>query len=865
MRPPFALLAVALLTLLTAGARGADDIPMTTAMAISGIAGGGRTPLPHDALLLASLRAPLAPPAEGDTITLADGSTRAWSAVTAGDDGRIDPRAAAGGYLWWTVESDVPRIMLLDATGHRFAIVNGVPRAGDPYANGMLRVPVQLNAGANHILLAGGRSPIKAALTTPPADVFVESRDPTLPDLLKSNGTYEAGIVITNATNQWRSDVGILGELNVTEPYPASSPYRIPPASDPFSLHPPSKANEWGPYMPMTPIPPLASVKVPVRIARHYSTPRDHWVRPEPDVPTFLVTVRFGPEREHSHSHRFELTRRTVDQTHKRTFISGIDGSVQYYSVVPAAPARESTEPLGLILSLHGASVEASSQAAAYTAKDWAHIVCPTNRRPFGFDWEDWGRLDALEVLEREIHRLTPDPRRIHLTGHSMGGHGTWSIGSLFPGRFATVCPSAGWPEFWTYAGAADWPDPTPVQQMLRRAVNPSRTLEMLPNLAGAGVFILHGDADDNVPVGQARLMRERLAAFHPRFSYEERPGAGHWWGNQCVDWAPMMAFMRDSRLPEVRDLRRVSFITPSPAVSGRCHWIAVEAQQRPMEFSRIDAAIDPEQRRITVTTDNVLRFEVRPMPGGFVPPRTEPALLSGGEPVTVLVDGQTLESVPWPSDNILRFERDAAGAWAVAGGIAEGRRTAQQSGPFRNAFTNRFMLVVGTRGTPEENAWMLARARYDAETFRYRGNGSPRILTDEMATPEEVGSANVILYGHADANSAFGRFVSGDEVEVRRGRIRMGDRLVERDDAACMVVRPRAEWSFALVGIIGGTGVAGLRATDHLPIFLSGTGFPDWTILSPEVWSVGAGGIIGVGFFGDDWSVDPADSAWGD
>jgi len=856
MRTRPALLAVALLTLLTSHARAADDIPMTRALAIAGVAGGGRTPLPHDALLLASLRAPLAPPAEGDTLTLADGSTRAWSAVTANDDGRFDPRAAAGGYLWWTVEADAPRIMLLEAAGHRFAIVNGEPRAGDPYANGILRIPVQLNAGANHILLAGGRAPIKAALTTPPADVFVESRDPTLPDRLETGGTNYAGIVITNATNQWRCDVRILGRLNAVEADPASGPRKLDRAWKPI---------EWDPSVPVPPIPPLASVKVPVRIGQPYSMHHFRSTDPEAAAPTLLVTVLYGPAREHEHWHRFELARRTVDQTHKRTFISGIDGSVQYYSVVPAAPAPESTERLGLILSLHGASVEASSQAAAYTAKDWAHIVCPTNRRPFGFDWEDWGRLDALEVLEREIHRLTPDPRRIHLTGHSMGGHGTWSIGSLFPGRFASVCPSAGWPEFWTYAGAADWPDPTPVQQMLRRAVNPSRTLEMLPNLAGAGVFILHGDADDNVPVGQARLMRERLASFHPRFSYEERPGAGHWWGNQCVDWAPMLEFMRASRLPEVRDLRRVSFITPSPAVSGRCHWIAVEAQQRPMEFSRIDAAIDPEQRRITVTTDNVLRFEVRPMPGGFVPRRAEPALLSGGDPVTVVVDGQTLESASWPSDNILRFERDAGGAWAVAGGVAEGRRTAQQSGPFRNAFTNRFTLVVGTTGTPEENAWMLARARYDAETFRYRGNGSPRILTDALATRETVGSSNIILYGHADANSAFGMYLSGDEVEVRRGRIRMGDRMVERDDAGCMVVRPPAEWGFALVGIIGGTGMTGLRATDHLPIFLSGTGFPDWTILGPEVWSEGAGGIIGAGFFGDDWSVDPADSAWRD
>ena len=53
-----------------------------------------------------------------------------------------------------------------------------------------------------------------------------------------------------------------------------------------------------------------------------------------------------------------------------------------------------------LFLSVHGASVEATNQARAYAQKDWGHLVAPTNRRPYGFSWEDWGRMDALEVLE---------------------------------------------------------------------------------------------------------------------------------------------------------------------------------------------------------------------------------------------------------------------------------------------------------------------------------------------------------------------------------------------------------------------------------------------------------------------------------
>jgi len=45
---------------------------------------------------------------------------------------------------------------------------------------------------------------------------------------------------------------------------------------------------------------------------------------------------------------------------------------------------------------------------------------------------EDWGRMDAIEVLDHAMKALNPDSSRIYLTGHSMGGHGAWQIGATF-------------------------------------------------------------------------------------------------------------------------------------------------------------------------------------------------------------------------------------------------------------------------------------------------------------------------------------------------------------------------------------------------------------------------------------------------
>src|SRR5208282_5622821 len=150
-----------------------------------------------------------------------------------------------------------------------------------------------------------------------------------------------------------------------------------------------------------------------------------------------------------------------------------------YYAVVPALEraADSNVSRPGLVLTLHGANVEAIGQAQAYAPKPGLHIVAPTNRRPYGFDWEDWGRLDAMEVLGLAQKEFKTDPLRTYLTGHSMGGHGTWHVGVTFPDRFAAIAPSAGWISFATYAGGMRRPqNPTPMEAVLARAGLPSET-----------------------------------------------------------------------------------------------------------------------------------------------------------------------------------------------------------------------------------------------------------------------------------------------------------------------------------------------------------------------------------------------------
>jgi predicted peptidase len=141
------------------------------------------------------------------------------------------------------------------------------------------------------------------------------------------------------------------------------------------------------------------------------------------------------------------------------------------------------------------------------------------------------------------VKRFNPDPARIYLTGHSMGGHGTWFLGATYPGKWAAIAPCAGYPTLLAY-GSADGKIPQPkensLEQTILRSGNGSNVIELARNYGAGGVYVFHGDADSTVPVLFARQMREVLGAFHNDFSYYEYPGGSHWWSNESVDWDPL-------------------------------------------------------------------------------------------------------------------------------------------------------------------------------------------------------------------------------------------------------------------------------------------------------------------------------------
>jgi poly(3-hydroxybutyrate) depolymerase len=153
-----------------------------------------------------------------------------------------------------------------------------------------------------------------------------------------------------------------------------------------------------------------------------------------------------------------------------------------------------------------------------------AIVVAPLGRGTLmGFD--GLGERDVLRVLDDVRRAYHVDPARISLTGLSMGGGGTWTIGLRHPELFAALAPVCGVTDVRPRVPPAD------------RALYDMAALEALSppafaeNAAGLRVFIFHGADDRVVPVTDSRRMAERFRALGwlgKTVSYTEYPSVDH-------------------------------------------------------------------------------------------------------------------------------------------------------------------------------------------------------------------------------------------------------------------------------------------------------------------------------------------------
>ena len=620
-----------------------------------------------------------------------------WSARTPTAGGKLGnfPQSTKGPYMVWAaarVKLTAPAHLMVMSAPTYEVWINGKMRPGDVYGSRKPYIALPAAAGDNLVVVryyVRQSTNAYALLQTTTDELVINEKDMTYPELpVGDAGEVCLGTPVLNLTATAALPLTVKVVANqyfqeTTRTYPGLAPHAVTQVA--FSLKPKAAFTKAGEE---------------VTVKLHLESP----------------ALKYAYERE--------IKLKTVDNNtaYRWTRFSRVDNSCQYAGVLPPK-SFDKTKKYALILSLHGAGVEAIGQAKSYAQKDWAYVVAPTNRRPYGFDWEVWGRKDAIEALDHAMATFNIDPTKVYLTGHSMGGHGTWHVGVTTPGRFAAIAPSAGWCSFYTYGGGSK-----PTGSFARSQAH-SDTTVYLQNLKRRGVYILHGGADTNVPTSEGKNMYALAQKVTSDVTYYEEAGMGHWWdkdktkaGVDCVDWGPMMDFFKARTLdPTELDF---DFLTPGPWYSDEHSYVSIRSQTDLSKDARIVSA--KTGTTVALTTTNVRGMI---LDGAALKKKGVTALTVDGKAVT-LVDGDI--------------------KWGTQAGKAPG-----MYGPFNEVMYKPFCLVYDDSGDGAAAQY----AAYVASNWAVVGNGHACAIPASKLNTASTSGYNLI-------------YVGGDSTAIKEGTL---------------------------------------------------------------------------------------------
>jgi len=341
-------------------------------------------------------------------------------------------------------------------------------------------------------------------------------------------------------------------------------------------------------------------------------------------------------------------------------------------------------------------------------------IATPYARGTMGY--RGIAEKDVYDVLADVERRFPVDEDRVYLTGISMGGGGALWLALTRPGLWAAVAPVC--------------PAPIPAAE------------ELAGNALNLPIRLFHGDLDPIVSVDSSRAWHRRFLDLAVPADYIEYPGVRHnawdqaYRGGAIFDW--FSKFRRD-RFPQ-----RVRFTTRSYRYDS-AYWVRIDGLT-PGTPASIDA-VWTGKTTLEVDTQNVDAFTVslEQLPDA---------------PVAVTIDGVPLRV---KAAAALSFIKTAT-RWRE-GFYTPPAKQPGAEGPIAEAVAARQIYVYGSGGAPSPADFEARRQRAETaaawSTVRRKLSLALAVKPDTAVTEADIESADLVLFGTAETNSAIARFAS--------------------------------------------------------------------------------------------------------
>jgi poly(3-hydroxybutyrate) depolymerase len=449
------------------------------------------------------------------------------------------------------------------------------------------------------------------------------------------------------------------------------------------------------------------------------------------------------------------------------------------------------------------------------------------------------GEEDVVGAMEW-VRRMFPvDPRRVSITGPSMGGTGTAWVAFRYAERFAAAAPLCGYHSYFIRGDMAG----KNLRPWERLQAEERSTTHWAFNGLHLPLYVVHGTRD--LPVENSGVLIDRYKSLGYSL-LEEHPDEGHnvwqptYEGLQGLRW--LTSFTRPA------NPTRVAFRSNNLRYD-RSDWVRLLRLERSLSWGEIFATRkkgkNPQQ--LEIRTSGVAAFEIDDAS------LTTPGAERG--PVRVKIDGATIEVASEP----LRFER-RGGAWALGVTPAEGlRKGARLAGPLRDVHHEPTVLVYGTsdptlaRANEEVARWWASiRAGFEIDY---------PVVSDVEFEPSMAAGKALVLVGGAGSNAVTRRLDGRLPIHVSTSppEVRVGERRHTGEELGAAFVYPNPDQPGHYVVVIAGVDVPGTLRAMSLPDML-----PDYVVYDRRLAAargqlvLGKAELVEGGLFDERWGLSP-------
>jgi hypothetical protein len=287
---------------------------------------------------------------------------------------------------------------------------------------------------------------------------------------------------------------------------------------------------------------------------------------------------------------------------------------------------------------------------------------------------------------------------------------------------------------------------------------------------------------------------------------------------------------------------------------------VTVEGLKEHWKQARVNGGL--EARIMRLGTENVTDLTLN-IPAGYAPTAASGSTLGG--PTNIVIDEQTLAVGQSNSDRSFTASLHKVGdKWQLGKRPEAGlRKVHGLQGPIDDAFLDSFIFVRPTGQAANELAgkWAAAELQRAIEHWRRHFRGEARVKDDTAITPQDIASANLVVWGDTAANQLLKKVAGKLPIQWDEKQITVGEQTYASDKHALVAIYPNPLNPKRYIVL---NSSFTFRDYAYLNNARQVSMLPDWAVvdLTTPPGNVWPGKIVAADFFDEAWKLKSTPAA---